>query len=34
VFVVSPTYYRVAGDLAAIADVCHEREVPLVADDA
>jgi arginine decarboxylase len=34
VFVVSPTYYGVAGDLAAIAEVCHERDVPLVTDDA
>jgi arginine/lysine/ornithine decarboxylase len=34
VFLVSPTYYGVAGDLAAIADICHERGVPLVTDDA
>jgi arginine/lysine/ornithine decarboxylase len=34
VFVVSPTYYGVAGDLRSIADVCHAREIPLVSDDA
>jgi arginine decarboxylase len=34
VFVVSPTYYGVAGDLAAIAEVCHAHDVPLVTDDA
>jgi arginine decarboxylase len=34
VVIVSPTYYGVAGDLAAIADVCHAHEVPLVTDDA
>jgi arginine decarboxylase len=34
VFVVSPTYYGVAGDLAAIAGVCHAHDVPLVTDDA
>jgi arginine/lysine/ornithine decarboxylase len=33
-FVVSPTYYGVAGDLRAIADACHERGIPLVSDDA
>lgn len=34
VFAVSPTYYGVAGDLRALADACHERDVPLVTDDA
>jgi arginine/lysine/ornithine decarboxylase len=34
VFVVSPTYYGVAGDVAAIADACHAHDVPLVTDDA
>jgi len=34
VFVVSPTYYGVSSDLTAIAEVCHERGVPLVVDEA
>jgi arginine/lysine/ornithine decarboxylase len=34
VFIVSPTYYGVAADLRTIAEVCHEREVPLATDDA
>src|SRR4051794_33788534 len=34
VFVVSPTTYGVSSDLEAIAGLCHERGVPLVADEA
>jgi arginine decarboxylase len=34
VFVVSPTYYGISSDLAAIAEVCHERGVPLIVDEA
>jgi|SRR3954452_11495383 len=34
VMIVSPTYYGVASDVAAIADVCHGHDVPLVVDDA
>jgi arginine decarboxylase len=34
VFVVSPTYYGVAGDLRAIAERCHARQIPLISDDA
>jgi lysine decarboxylase len=32
VFVVSPTYYGVAADVAALADVAHEAGVPLIVD--
>lgn len=34
VVVVSPTYYGVTSDVAALADVCHARRVPLVIDAA
>ena len=34
VYVVSPTYYGVAADLAGIADVAHERGKPLLVDEA
>jgi arginine/lysine/ornithine decarboxylase len=34
VYVVSPTYYGVAADLVAIADVAHERGIPLLVDEA
>jgi arginine decarboxylase len=34
VVIVNPTYYGVTSDLEAIADACHSRGVPLVADDA
>jgi arginine decarboxylase len=34
VVVVSPTYYGVASDLAAIAEACHDHDVPLIGDDA
>ena len=32
--VVSPTYYGVTSDVAALADVCHARDVPLICDAA
>lgn len=32
--VVSPTYYGVASDLPALVDVCHERDVALIVDEA
>jgi lysine decarboxylase len=32
VFVVSPTYYGLAADVAGLAEVAHERDVPLVVD--
>jgi|tagenome__1003787_1003787.scaffolds.fasta_scaffold20985026_4 arginine decarboxylase len=34
VLIVSPTYYGIAGDIAGIADVCHQHDVPLLSDDA
>jgi arginine/lysine/ornithine decarboxylase len=34
VYVVSPTYYGVAADLAGIADVAHEHGIPLLVDEA
>jgi arginine decarboxylase len=34
VYVVSPTYYGVAADLAGIAEVAHGHEVPLIVDEA
>jgi arginine decarboxylase len=30
----SPTYYGVSCDVRALADICHERGLPLVTDDA
>jgi arginine/lysine/ornithine decarboxylase len=33
-FVVSPTYYGMAADIAALAEVAHEAGVPLVVDQA
>ena len=30
--IVSPTYYGLAADVAALADVAHERNVPLIVD--
>src|SRR3712207_7786421 len=30
--VVSPTYYGLAADVAALADVAHARDVPLIVD--
>lgn len=32
--VTTPSYYGTFADMRAIADVCHERDVPLVSDDA
>ncbi|MDD5823401.1 MAG: aminotransferase class V-fold PLP-dependent enzyme [Firmicutes bacterium] len=34
VFVVSPNYYGVLSDIRAIVEVCHERGVPLIVDEA
>ena len=33
-FIVSPTYFGAGADVAAIAAVCHARDVPLVVDEA
>ena len=30
----TPSYYGTSGDIKAIADACHERDLPLVTDDA
>src|SRR4051794_9669812 len=32
--VFTPSYYGTSADVAALAEVCHERDVPLVTDDA
>ena len=34
VYLVSPTYYGVAADLQAIADIAHEYDIPLLVDEA
>src|SRR4051794_19636386 len=34
VMIFTPSYYGTSADVKAIADLCHEREVPLVTDDA
>jgi arginine decarboxylase len=34
VMMVSPTYYGVCGDVAAIAQLCHQRNIPLLVDEA
>lgn len=34
VVIVSPTYYGVTSDIAALADLCHQRGVPLICDAA
>jgi len=33
-FVVSPTYFGAAADVRALADICHERGVSLIVDEA
>src|SRR3954454_8255547 len=32
--VFTPSYYGTSADVAALADVCHARDIPLVTDDA
>jgi arginine decarboxylase len=32
--IVTPTYFGVSADIAALAEICHARELPLVTDDA
>lgn len=34
IFMVSPTYHGVCGDVAAIAHLAHERQIPLIVDEA
>jgi arginine/lysine/ornithine decarboxylase len=34
VMISTPSYYGTSGDVKAIADLCHERDLPLVTDDA
>jgi arginine decarboxylase len=34
VLIFTPSYYGTSADVKAIADICHERDVPLVTDDA
>src|SRR3954463_103904 len=34
VMIFTPSYYGTSADIKAIADLCHERDVPLVTDDA
>ena len=34
VFIIGPTYYGVAPDVAGLADLCHARGIPLVVDEA
>jgi arginine decarboxylase len=29
-----PNYYGIAGDLAPLAEICHERDIPLLVDEA
>jgi hypothetical protein len=30
----TPSYYGTSADVRAIAEICHDRDVPLVTDDA
>jgi arginine/lysine/ornithine decarboxylase len=32
--IVTPTYYGVSSDIAALAELCHARNLPLITDDA
>lgn len=34
VFMLSPTYYGVCGDVAGIAQICHDAGLPLIVDEA
>lgn len=34
VFIVSPTYYGTCSDIKAIAEICHENNMPLIVDEA
>jgi arginine/lysine/ornithine decarboxylase len=34
IYIVSPTYYGVAADLEAIAEIAHEHDIPLLVDEA
>ncbi|HIV16656.1 MAG TPA: aminotransferase class I/II-fold pyridoxal phosphate-dependent enzyme [Candidatus Alectryocaccobium stercorigallinarum] len=34
VFIVSPTYYGVNSDIGALAEICHENNIPLIVDEA
>jgi arginine decarboxylase len=34
VMIFTPSYYGTSADVRAIADICHDRDVPLVTDDA
>lgn len=34
VMIFAPSYYGTSSDISAIANACHERDRPLVTDDA
>ncbi|WP_206044011.1 aminotransferase class I/II-fold pyridoxal phosphate-dependent enzyme [Geitlerinema sp. P-1104] len=34
VLVVSPTYHGICSDIAALADCCHQHQIPLIVDEA
>jgi arginine/lysine/ornithine decarboxylase len=34
VFIISPTYYGITPDIQAFANLCHERGIPLIVDEA
>jgi len=34
VFMLSPTYYGVCGDVAGMAQICHDADLPLIVDEA